>query len=168
MFEKSSFSLAVAKCLWKYKKPTRTPPHQKNFPSPPLHNPSWHKTSCSWPVLHCNWCPFLPSPRLTLFSHLPIFVTHSGGVNSPEVTAGYLLVLPHLVASWDFSSHYLSAAVVCLCACMKSLLKEGDCRGIDLAVLGAFVNKCLTLVAGKDENQTRFTSSTMLLLGKIS
>lgn len=52
--------------------------------------------------------------------------------------------------------------------CVKSLLKERDWRGIDLAVSEAFVNKCLTLVAGKDENQTCFTSSTMLLLGKIS
>jgi len=51
---------------------------------------------------------------------------------------------------------------------VKSLPKEGNWGATDLAVSEAFMNTCLILVAGKEENRTHFTSSTMLLLGKIS
>lgn len=51
---------------------------------------------------------------------------------------------------------------------IKSLLKDRDCVGIGYAVSGVFVNKCLTLSAGKDENQMHFTSSTTFLLEKVS
>lgn len=164
LFEESSFvPLKIKKA------------HQKSSTSEefslPLNYPSWCKSSCSWPFLHCTWCLLLPSPRLTLFSHLPTFVTHSGGTNSPEVTAGFLLLLPHPVAPW-IPAHAARQQQTCASvsgACLqKRLPKGGDCRGIDLASLGAFGNECLTLAAGKGENQTRFTSSTIFLLGMIS
>lgn len=50
---------------------------------------------------------------------------------------------------------------------IKSLPKDRDCVGIGYAVSGVFVNKCLTLAAGKDENQMHFTSSTTFLLEKV-
>lgn len=156
MFEKTGFSLGLAKCPWKLKK-TNPPALFSPSLSVSVNNPILCENSCTWPVLDCHLCLFLTNPRLTLFLLLTTvvqFYPSLEGINSTQKSRlDICSALPaaHSCGSWDFHPCCPTAtdtyAGEMLDVYMKSLLKERDWSGTDHAVSEAFVNKCLILVA---------------------
>lgn len=170
MFDQTGFSLALAKCPWKWKKPLHLRYFFSLFFSLSLNYPTWCKNSCSWPVLDYHLPLFLNNPRLTLFllltTLLQLYPTREG-VNPTEVTAGDLLSAASYPTLWlpgisvhaaDSYRHVPRWNV----GCLHEKLTKGKGLGWNRSCVSeAFVNKCLILVVGKDENWTYFTCSTM-------